>query len=285
MNVRYYLTVSKTDLVVEDKYFWYYPNGYTCVDARYVNINTNNGYALFELENFFYKLMYLNDNVSQGFLVDEGVRVLNKYKKTRGVFISEEDVFNIAQRCFNKEFSNEILDRIYSHKKFMWKSSVSELYVMTDEEKKVYNELSGYKKESYLINFKSKKKQKEVITFLNKIKGMSKKKKVIEVIELLKIGYGRNEKVPIKEVVDNTGFAFKTVAKYYEEYVSNDIGVEGYKLVVNRNEINKQEKINEIQSIINQMKLNGEKINKKSVADRGGFSRTTITKHWDKLKI
>jgi biotin operon repressor len=53
--------------------------------------------------------------------------------------------------------------------------------------------------------------------------------------------------------------------------------------MINKNEINKQEKINELQSIINEMKLNNERVNKNSVSEKSGVSRTTVTKHWNKL--
>ena len=69
-----------------------------------------------------------------------------------------------------------------------------------------------------------------------------------------------------------TGISFNTLKKY----INNDI-------VINKNELNKQEKINEIQSVINEMKLNNEKINKNSVSEKSGVSRITVTKHWDKL--
>jgi hypothetical protein len=283
MKVNYYLTVEKTKDPIESKYFWYYQDGYTCVDARYLNINVSNAYALFEMESFFYKLIYLNDNITEGILVDEGLKMLNKYKKYKGVFISEQDIFYIANKCFNSDFSNSIVERIYTNKKFLWKSCVDELYVMSDDEKKEYEYLSGIKKDIYLSGFKLKKKRKEVITFLNKSKGMDKKKKIIEVIEFLNINKKGDECISISDIVNETNFSFKTVKKYYEEYINNDIKIDGYKTIINRNEINKQEKINEIQSIINQMKLNKEEINKKSVSDKSGVSRTTITKHWDKL--
>lgn len=69
-----------------------------------------------------------------------------------------------------------------------------------------------------------------------------------------------------------TGVSFNTLKKYID-----------IKSIVNKNEIDKQEKINEIQSVINEMKLNNEKINKNSVSEKSGVSRITVTKHWDKL--
>jgi hypothetical protein len=283
MKVNYYLTIKKSDVVIETKYFWYYPEGYTCVDARYINIVASNSSALFDLESFFYKLIYLNDNISEGVLIDEGLKMLNKYKRTSGVFISEEDIFNVARKCYSQEFNSYLLERIYTVKKVMWKSCVTELYQMSDDEKKEYDSLSGYKKDLYLMNFKGKKKQKEVIVFLNKLKGMDKKKKVIEAVEILNLKNKYKDGVFIHDIMKETGFSFKTVKKYFEDYVNNDINVNGYKTIPNKNEISKQEKISEIQSVINQMKINREKINKKSVADKSGSSRTTVIKHWDNL--
>lgn len=81
-----------------------------------------------------------------------------------------------------------------------------------------------------------------------------------------------NNKPSISEISKATGISYSCIVKYID---SN--------MVINKNEICKEEKINEIQSVINQMKLNNEKINKNSVSEKSGASRTTVTKHWDNL--
>jgi hypothetical protein len=278
----YYRTINKTTSI-EHKYFWYYPDGYTCVDARYVGINYSRASAMRNIESFFYKLMYLNDDVNIGMLVDEGVDLIRKTKKIKGIYVSEYDIYSIAEECFNKEFSQEMLDMIYEEKKIMWKTNLDELFVMTKEELDMYNSLNGYKKDKYYSDFKAKKKQKEALTFLNKVKSMNKRDLIIETIKIINEEKDGLDKCYINEIVDRTKISFSTVKRHYEEYVSKNIRLEGYDLVINKNELNKQEKINEIQSVINEMKLNNEKINKNSVSEKSGVSRITITKHWDKL--
>jgi hypothetical protein len=278
----YYRTINKTTSI-EHKYFWYYPDGYTCVDARYVGINYSRASAMRNIESFFYKLMYLNDDVNIGMLVDEGVDLIRKTKKIKGIYVSEYDIYSIAEECFNKEFSQEMLDMIYEEKKIMWKTNLDKLFVMTKEELDMYNSLNGYKKDKYYSDFKAKKKQKEALTFLNKVKSMNKRDLIIETIKIINEEKDGLDKCYINEIVDRTKISFSTVKRHYEEYVSKNIRLEGYDLVINKNELNKQEKINEIQSVINEMKLNNEKINKNSVSEKSGVSRITITKHWDKL--
>jgi hypothetical protein len=278
----YYRTINKTK-AIEHKYFWYYPEGYVCVDARYVGIHYSRPSAMRNMESFFYKLMYLNDEITLGSLVDEGLEIINKSKKTKGIYVSEYDVYSIAEKCFKQEFNQEMLDMIYDNKKIMWKSNLDKLFVMSEEEVLEYNSLTGYKKDKYYSDFKAKKKQREALTFLNKIKSMNKRDLIIETIKIINEEKDGLDKCYINEIVDRTKISFSTVKRHYEEYVSKNIRLEGYELVVNKNELNKQEKINEIQSVINEMKLNKEKINKNSVSEKSGVSRITVTKHWDKL--
>lgn len=280
----YYRTINKTS-AIEHKYFWYYPGGYTCVDARYVGINYTRASAMRNVESFFYKLMYLNDDVNIGMLVDEGIALIRKTKKIKGIYVSEYDIYSIAEECFNKEFSQDMLDMIYEDKKIMWKTNLDELFVMTKEELEIYNSIDGYKKDKYYSDFKAKKKQREALTFLNKVKSMNKRDLIIETIKVINEEKDGLDKCYINEIVDRTKISFNTVKRHYEEYVSKNIRLEGYDLVINKNELNKQEKINEIQSVINEMKLNNEKINKNSVSEKSGVSRITVTKHWDKLNI
>ena len=279
----YYRIINKTKDPIETNFFWYYPEGYTCVDARYVGINYSRGSALRSVESFFYKLMYLNDGITIGGLVDEGLSLIKKMKMTKGIYVSEYDIYSIAENCFKEEFNQGMLDMIYDSKKIMWKSNLDDLFVMNEEESKEYNKLSGFKRDKYLSDFKSKKKQKEALTFLNKVNSMSKRDLIIETIKIINEEKGSFDRCYINEVVDRTKISFNTVKRHYEEYVSKIIRLDGYDLMINKNEINKQEKINELQSIINEMKLNNERINKNSVSEKSGVSRTTVTKHWSKL--
>jgi hypothetical protein len=279
----YYRIINKTKDPIETNFFWYYPEGYTCVDARYVGINYSRGSALRSVESFFYKLMYLNDGITIGGLVDEGLLLIKKMKMTKGIYVSEYDIYSIAENCFKEEFNQGMLDMIYDSKKIMWKSNLDDLFIMNEEESKEYNKLSGLKRDKYLSDFKSKKKQKEALTFLNKVNSMSKRDLIIETIKIINEEKGSFDKCYINEVVDRTKISFNTVKRHYEEYVSKIIRLDGYDLMINKNEINKQEKINELQSIINEMKLNNERINKNSVSEKSGVSRTTVTKHWSKL--
>lgn len=253
------------------------------MDARYVGINYSRGSALRSVESFFYKLMYLNDGITIGGLVDEGLLLIKKMKMTKGIYVSEYDIYSIAENCFKEEFNQGMLDMIYDSKKIMWKSNLDDLFIMNEEESKEYNKLSGLKRDKYLSDFKSKKKQKEALTFLNKVNSMSKRDLIIETIKIINEEKGSFDKCYINEVVDRTKISFNTVKRHYEEYVSKIIRLDGYDLMINKNEINKQEKINELQSIINEMKLNNERINKNSVSEKSGVSRTTVTKHWSKL--
>jgi hypothetical protein len=279
----YYRIINKTKDPIETNFFWYYPEGYTCVDARYVGINYSRGSALRSVESFFYKLMYLNDGITIGGLVDEGLSLIKKMKMTKGIYVSEYDIYSIAENCFKEEFNQGMLDMIYDSKKIMWKSNLDDLFVMNEEENKEYNKLFGLKRDKYLSDFKSKKKQKEALTFLNKVNSMSKRDLIIETIKIINEEKGSFDRCYINEVVDRTKISFNTVKRHYEEYVSKIIRLDGYDLMINKNEINKQEKINELQSIINEMKLNNERINKNSVSEKSGVSRTTVTKHWNKL--
>ena len=281
--MNYYRIIRKGEDSIENKYFWYYPEGYICVDARYVGINYSRGSALRSLESFFYKLMYLNDGIGLGQVVDEGLSVIKKTKMNKGIYVSEYDVYSVAEECFKREFNQEMLDMIYEEKKILWKYDLSELFRMSEDEEKEYNKLPQSKRDKYISDFKSKKKQREALTFLNKIKSMGKRDLIIETIKIINEEKSGIDRCYINEVVDRTKISFNTVKRHYEEYVSRIIRMDGYDLMINKNEINRQEKVNELQNVINEMKLNNERINKNSVAEKSGVSRTTVTKHWSKL--
>lgn len=276
--MNYYRVIDNQDKI-DEKYFWYFPNGYTCVDARFVNLFYSRDAAVKSLECFFYKLMYLNDNITYGQLVDEGISLLNRVVSKRGSFVIEKDVYDICHRCYNGDFSGAVANRIYDKRTIMWKSNVDELFVMNESERKEYNSLSEQKKELYLHDFKAKKKQQEAIRYINNYKKMNRREFIINSIEIIKSEKGFCR---ISDVVKSTGFTFNTVKQHFEEYIKSHM-VDGYDLLVNNNDLQREKVFNSLQSAMERMKKKGIDITKNALAKEAGVSRNTVYKHWDNL--
>ena len=125
-------------------------------------------------------------------------------------------------------------------------------------------------------NVEKTKKYKNLFQYNNEV-SETKKQKVFNVLEKVN-ACKYNKKISITEISEKTKISFAVVKKYCNEWNGFD------NVVINQNKISKENKINELQSVLNQMKIDGDKINKKSLSEKSGVSRTTITKHWDKLK-
>lgn len=150
-----------------------------------------------------------------------------------------------------------------------------------DKERMLHKALNKYRfrGEWFQIDFNYNEQLiEDILYFHRKLNGEKRVRKVYvknkETQDKISDCILRNNKkqITMSLLSKETGVSFNTLKKYID-----------IKSIVNKNEIDRQEKINKLQNVINDMKLNNEKVNKNSVSEKSGVSRTTVTKHWNKL--
>jgi response regulator of citrate/malate metabolism len=150
-----------------------------------------------------------------------------------------------------------------------------------DKERMLHKALNKYRfrGEWFQIDFNYNEQLiEDILYFHRKLNGEKRVRKVYvknkETQDKISDCILRNNKkqITMSLLSKETGVSFNTLKKYID-----------IKSIVNKNEIDRQEKINKLQNVINDMKLNNERVNKNSVSEKSGVSRTTVTKHWNKL--
>jgi Meiotically up-regulated gene 113 len=150
-----------------------------------------------------------------------------------------------------------------------------------DKERMLHKALNKYRfrGEWFQIDFNYNEQLiEDILYFHRKLNGEKRVRKVYvknkETQDKISDCILRNNKkqITMSLLSKETGVSFNTLKKYID-----------IKSIVNKNEIDRQEKINKLQNVINDMKLNNERVNKNSVSEKSGISRTTVTKHWNKL--
>jgi response regulator of citrate/malate metabolism len=150
-----------------------------------------------------------------------------------------------------------------------------------DKERMLHKALNKYRfrGEWFQIDFNYNEQLiEDILYFHRKLNGEKRVRKVYvknkETQDKISDCILRNNKkqITMSLLSKETGVSFNTLKKYID-----------IKSIVNKNEIDRQEKINKLQNVINDMKLNNERVNKNSVSKKSGVSRTTVTKHWSKL--
>jgi response regulator of citrate/malate metabolism len=150
-----------------------------------------------------------------------------------------------------------------------------------DKERMLHKALNKYRfrGEWFQIDFNYNEQLiEDILYFHRKLNGEKRVRKVYvknkETQDKISDCILRNNKkqITMSLLSKETGVSFNTLKKYID-----------IKSIVNKNEIDRQEKINKLQNVINDMKLNNERVNKNSVSEKSGVSRTTVTKHWSKL--
>jgi DNA-binding transcriptional regulator YhcF (GntR family) len=92
-----------------------------------------------------------------------------------------------------------------------------------------------------------------------------------------------NKVCSISDISLITGISYKTVKKHYEEYMEEML-VDGYDFIVDKNISLKNEKTDLMIRAILVLKEKGLKINKATVSAYSGVSRSTVNKRWDDIK-
>ena len=275
-----FIILSAVKNRVEFEYLYVWEDKYECVDARYVNISSSKETALYNYRVYVWKVWYLNPDCSEDELVNDGIKLINSTMKTNGTFLLESDVYRICNEVFHGGFNSEIFSKIKEWKRIEWKSNIDELIKLTEDEEFVLDSLDSKEYVKMYNEFIRVKKIKESSKCLNQIKMNKVKAAVINSIMPIK---DENKVCSISDISLITGISYKTVKKHYEEYMEEML-VDGYDFIVDKNISLKNEKTDLMIRAILVLKEKGLKINKATVSAYSGVSRSTVNKRWDDIK-
>lgn len=253
----------------EFEYLYVWKDKYECVDARYVNISSSRDTAIYNFKTYIYKLMYLNPDKTEEDFVLEGVNTLKNTMCTSGIYLLDSDVYKIVFDLFHSDFDSSIFNRIKEFRRVEWKLNISKLFDGIDENDK-----------DYRVKIKNIK-IKESLKCINSLK-MDKNRKLIlsSIISIKELNDG---KCAISDLTKVTGMSYNSVKKYYEDYM-NELTLDEYYFIENKNQTLKDEKMMLMKDSIEKMKSMGVKITKVSVSYYSGVSRGTVNKRWEELK-
>lgn len=281
---RYFILSNREDNdIVEFDYIWYWKDKYTCVDARFVNIIHSRDTALFNFKEHLYKLWYLNNDMTEDDMIKEGLTLIKVVTNNNGTYLLDSDVYKISSEVFNNELPVDFVSRVKSVKRIEWKQDLSGLMKLNDDEEN-YLSMFAYDKVKLSIEIKKMNKDKklnEVLNCINKIKMDKSKEKIINAIKVLK---ETNDTCTISDICKVSGMSYAAVKKNYEEFMDENI-VNGYKFVINKNNVLKDDKIEAMKKAINKIKSLDGKVSKLSVSKFSGVARGTVIKRWGDLLI
>lgn len=271
-------------LISEFDYLYVWSDGYECVDARYVNITSSRDVSLYNYKSYVYKLWYLNNDITEDELVEDGLKVIKNRMNTKGVYLLDSDVYRIVSEVYNGEFDSESFNRVKTRRMIEWKSDLSGLLKLDNEEVELLKGLSDAKFKDALDKITSNKKKRESLKCLNKVK-MDKTMKII-LNAILSVKDSRYEnRCSLSDLSLSTGISYPTVKKYYER-VMDDLSLDEYVLVVNKNKVMKDEKLDLMnKAVLEIKKREGMKVNKLNVSQVSGVSRRTVDKRWVDLTL
>ena len=213
---------------VEFEYLYVWENGYECVDARYVNITSSREVALYNFKIYIFKLMYLNDSVSEDDLVFCGLNTVRETMRTHGTYILDSDVYRICSEVFIKGFDSELYSKIKIRKRIEWKPNIGGLLSGVKD-------IEGKDARKVIKNIKIK----ESLRCLNSLK-MDKTKKII--LNSILVIKEEKDSCSVSDVARATGISYNTVKRHYEEYM-REFTLDEYYFIENRNNSLKDEKL------------------------------------------
>lgn len=268
-------------LIREFDYLYVWINGYECVDARYVNITSSRDVSLYNYRSYVYKLWYLNNDITEDELVEDGLKIIKNRMNTKGVYLLDSDVYRIVSEVYNGEFDSDSFNRVKTRRMIEWKSDLSGLLKLDEGEISLLSGLSDLEFKNALDKITSDKKKRESLKCLNQVKMDKTMKIVLNAIMSIKDGSDEN-RCSLSELSAYTGISYPTVKKYYEKMME-DFTLNEYVLVVNKNKTLQDEKLDLMRKAIVEIKKNNLKVNKLNVSQFSGVSRRTVDKRWGEL--
>jgi predicted transcriptional regulator len=267
-------------------YVWYEP--YKVVDASYLVLSNNKESALKSIEDFVYKLWYINPDCSYIDIVSHIVEIINK-RSSKGIYVTETDVYNLVFKIMNSKLPSDISNlvtskfkngsRVETTKIVEWKSNVSGLLVLDDNKmkrirmsKNIELELS---KEYKKIKLRYMKK------CIDKVNRDNHQDLVESTIDMLR---DTQSEASVNEISFNCGLSYTTTRKYIDLMADRLNFIEGFKVIKDKNKEMSNDTIKRLIKTKENMKSDGIRVNKTNLCRESGISRPTIDKYWNIIK-
>ena len=271
-----YSIINKRGKSKEFDFLHFWEEGYDYVDARFCNLSVTKDRALYNYKKYLYKLWYLNPDITEEQMIDDGMKMM--YHKTNsgtGILILQEELYKIVMDVFHNDLPKNISELVKDTARIEWKKDISGLLEVSEEE---FRELYGF--DSDYREYVRNKKVKESLKCINMVKRKAIKEKIIDTIMIIKQeNYGVCSILDVSEIL---GISYKTAKKHYEDYL-DDVSVENYSLVSNKNNLAKDNSLSTLNECSKLLIKAGEAVTKQRLHKATGMSRITINKYWDRI--
>jgi predicted transcriptional regulator len=269
---------------VEFQYLYVWNEPYKIVDASYLALSSSKKYSLLAIEEFVYKLWYINPNCSYSDIVSHIVDIL-KIKSTKGIYVTETEVYDLVYKIMNSNIPSNISElvtskflnkkRIDTTKIIEWKSDINSLLKITDP--KILESIKNNDGKVNLSNEYKKIKLKYMKKCLDQVKSINHQEVIELTIDLLR---DKKNKATIGEISQASGLSYVTTKKYINLMSDRLNFIEGFKVVKDKNKENSEETIKKLINTKEEMYFNNIPLTKTNLSKISKISRPTIDKYW-----
>lgn len=269
---------------VDFSYLYVWNEPYDVVDATYLVFGKNKETSLKSLESFIYKLWYINPGCSYLDMTNHLIGILNK-KSSKGVFITETDISDLVFRIMNTRLPSDISDLVLSKftskgiiktkRVIEWKSNINGLLVINNDRMSEIRKSSDINKE--LSNEYRKIKIKYMKKCIDNVKSDDNQVLIESAIDVLR---ENNDEANINQVSKVCGLSYTTTKKYIDLMAERLNFIDGFKVVINKNNKIADETIKTLLSAKEKLISDGKKLNKSNINKYSNISRPTINKYW-----
>jgi len=268
-------------------YVWYEP--YDVVDASYLVFGKNRENSLRSLEDFVYKLWYINPETSYIDIVSYVIEILNK-KSSGGIYITESDISNVVFKIMNSNLPKDISDvvmskhtskgRVRTTKIVEWKSNINGLLVVGSkrmtEIRKSDNVSLELSKEYKKIKLRYMKK------CIDKVNENGFQDMIEQSIDLLR---ETQSEASVNQISKTCGLSYTTTKKYIDLMAERLDFVEGFRVIKDKNKEMSEDTISKLMDTKKIIINNKVKFNKTNLSKYSGVSRPTVDKYWGILNV
>ena len=267
-------------------YVWYEP--YKVVDASYLVLGGSRESSLKSIEDFTYKLWYINPECSYVDIVSHIVSILNS-RSSKGIYITETDVYNLVFKIMNSNLPVDISEmvsskfrkgeRVSTTKIVEWKNNISGL--LTIDEKRMSYIRASKNIELELIKEYKKIKLRYMKNCIDNVNSENHQEIVESAIDMLR---DTQSEASVNEISRVSGLSYMTTKKYIDLMADRLNFIEGFKVIKDKNKEVSNDTIKKLIDFKEEMISMNMKVTKSNMNKISGISRPTIDKYWELIK-
>jgi hypothetical protein len=276
--------VSASERNVDFEYCWVYPDKYKCIDASFLNLNGSRTSVVRSIKVVVYRLMAINPEASAGDISLYLKGVLRNFVAMGGkTCVLEFDLSKVVDDVFSLEDVPEWLRAsLYSYKKVLWKSNISDLIQLTDNEKQEMELIKDeVERTKYKVSKISEKKRNYASKAVVQTMTADMMIRVVAGLESIMETPECGE-MSIQALSDLIGIHRDTLVKYLHQMGGNNNKViKEAGILKDKRELMKERTEEKIIDTCNAIHERRELVNKIKLHKEAVVSRPTIDKKWD----